>query len=206
MNTKNIISKLKEFIIFDPNETAEQAVERYQKVICFLNDYDKDEWEEFEDYPQFLQKISTEELEREEKRLNIKLPKSYKDFVLTHGLIKYNETAREMIFPLKTLTEALKDEWDMEDEQINEIYEEVIHPDSLIIFSYGDESLQSEFYHCFEPDGTVYDFNQDDLGYERNSHKNFDAYLQWATNEFIITTVLESEFDYQDFDNWDEFY
>lgn len=204
-NTEEIINKLKELVVLDKKETAEQAVERYAKVNRFLLASYDEYYYEGEGYPEFFQKVSAEALQDEEKRLNITLPKTYKDFVLKHGLMRYDETAREMIFPLKTLSEALKDEWGMDDESIDEAYEGVTHPDDLIIFSYGDEGLQSEYYHCFEADGTVYDFNQDDLGYERQSHTDFDAYLQWATNTFIIE-FLETEFDYQDFENWNNFY
>lgn len=199
-----MINKLKELVILDKKETAEQAIERYKKAISLFIEYDEG-YDYLENYPKVIKKISKEELEHEEKRLNFNLPKPYKEFVLKHGLITYDETAREMTFPFRTLSDALMDEWSMNKKDINQAYENVVHSDNLIIFSYGDEGLQSEYFHCFESDGTVYDFNQDDLGYERNSHENFDAYLQWATNTAIIE-FLESEFDYQDFENWDEFY
>lgn len=196
MNAEETIEKLKALLVTDKKETAEQAVKRYQEKLQCLISFDKDNYGYLANYPESFPKISAEELQNEEKRLNITLPTAYKKFVLKHGLIRYGETEREMIFPLKTLTEALKDEWGMSDERIDMAYEGVTHPDDLIIFSYGDEGLQSEYYHCFEVDGTVYDFNQDDLGYERQSHENFDAYLQWATNTVIEETIenLRDEF------------
>lgn len=195
VKAKETIEKLKA-LLTDKKETAEQATKRYQQALQCLIELDKNNYGYLANYPEFFQKITAKELQDEEKRLNITLPKEYKDFVLKHGLIRYDETVREMVFPLKTLSEALKDEWGMSDESIDEAYEGVTHPDELIVFSYGDQGLQSEYYHCFEKDGTVYDFNQDDLGYERQSHTNFDEYLQWATNTLIEETIenLRDEF------------
>lgn len=199
MSEKQLIEKLSSLVVLDREETADEAFERFKQVTKLLG---------YASCPSYKQEITIEELENEEERLNFKLPQSYKDFVTKHGLISYAEPEREMLFPFRTLTEALMDEddgWDMSQEEIEEAYEDIEIPNNLIIFSYGDDSLQKEYYHCFDKDGEVYDFCQDDLGYARDYHDTFDDYLQWATNAFIVN-FLESECDYKDFDNWRDFY
>lgn len=208
MNEAQLIEKLKSLVVLDDNETAEQAVARYQLVTQVLADYEEEDLSHYGKYPKFREKITAEQLASEEKLLNITLPNAYKNFVMKNGLVaygSYSEDERQMLFPLRRLSDELKSEWEMTDEDINKAYKNKLHPGNLIVFSYGDETLQSEWFHCFQPDGKVYDFNQnyiyEDIP-ERMIHSSFDNYMQWATNKFIICGVLEYNFEYYDSENW----
>lgn len=207
MNEAQIIEKLKQLVVLDENETAEQAVARYQSATKVLADYEEENLSYYGKYPKFREKITEEQLASEEKRLNITLPDAYKNFVVKNGLVtygSYGEDERQMLFPLRRLSDELKSEWEMTDEKINNAYKNKLHPDNLIVFSYGDETLQSEWFHCFQPDGKVYDFNQDYMYEEtpKRLHHSFDNYMQWATNKFIICGGLEYNFEYYDLENW----
>lgn len=133
-----IRKELEQFRVSD-SETAGQAVERLNRVVEYFNQNKEriiehirekcqENDEEFEDEafyvsnwnslekttkPFSLEKVSEINLHEQEERFGIKLPQSYKDFVLKYGYIgfgKANENLGQM-FSLKPMLELVPEQY-----------------------------------------------------------------------------------------------
>jgi len=179
------------------NETAKEALDRYTK---FLNLNFKDTIWKTEDYlPYYFRKVKLAELEEIEQRLDFKFPSSYRDFVLKNGLFKlgrWNDYESSLLKPLEinTLHNELEKQWNPSFVELSK--EDLEATKDLICFSYGDESLQSVWYYCFDkrclnPESgemTVYAFNQDEWNFtalETDTIKGFDEHIVSLVNEKV---------------------
>ena len=187
-------------------ETAEQAIERFELVFSILkkkSKIDDDCIEEIEHHsrPYCLEKVSEEILEQHEQSLGVTFPPSYKNFVLKHGLFifgKSNDYNRRMFLDYALMSEKLWTNWDFDAEK--ELSKEAKQRlDKIITFSYGDEGLQLEWYHCFDfntlnpetGEVKIEDFNQDEMdALAFNETKpymgnGFDDYMRHIVDEEI---------------------
>ncbi len=150
--------------------TIDEAMAATSKTYEFLGDAYK---------PVFIQRISKEDIEIAEKRLNLKFPPSYVEFVLEHGLFKAGKDATEehrMLHPahIGRLSDELERYWDVDWDNYTQREQEIM--DKIIYFSMGDEGLQMVWFFCFdyntlnEKTGEVeiLRFNQDDWQWMAN--------------------------------------
>ncbi|MBW2960569.1 SMI1/KNR4 family protein [Mesonia aestuariivivens] len=149
-------SELEKLKTAPENETAEQAITRLNKVIAIVKeneDIDEDFLEELADLhqPYQIESVSEEKLAAKEQELGIKFPPSYKEFVLKHGLIQFGKTNdfnRRLFLDYNRLsTELLYWGIDADDDFSKETKSKL---DKIITFSFGDEGLQAQWFHCFD--------------------------------------------------------
>ncbi|MEC4113411.1 SMI1/KNR4 family protein [Myroides pelagicus] len=157
-------------------ETAKQAVERLDCFIDLLmenENLDEDYVDEIDSgfRPVELEEVSAERLAQYEQDLGIEFPPSYKSFVLEKGFIQfgqYNEFNRRLFDEYSRLSDALG-YWNIDSAiEFDQTTKEKL--DNIITFSYGDEGLQLQWFHCFDyntlnPDTAevdIIDFDQDD--------------------------------------------
>ncbi len=156
--------------------------------------------------PYKIKEVTEEELKTEEEKFGITLPKSYKDFVLKYGFIGFgieNDNLRQM-FTMSPMSEELTQHWSWytKEELEQEFGEEVFQKfEKIYAFSFGDEGLQSEWFHLFDynevnsetGDVPVIDFDQDKIyGFWKGfTHQNFDTYMSWAVDQQIEFMIEE---------------
>lgn len=169
-------SELKKLKTAPENETAEQAINRLNKVITLLKenkDLDEEIIEELDilHKPYRTQTVSEKDLIGYEENLGIQFPPSYKEFVLKHGFIKFgevNDFNRMLFSDYSVLSDSLA-YWGIDSDKAFS-KETKNKLDKIITFSYGDEGLQIEWFHCFDyntlnpetGEVSVMDFCQDD--------------------------------------------
>lgn len=215
MKTSVLIEKIKELQTGPEGETATEAVERLNKVIditkATIDIYDGIDDLGIDDFhrPHCVKNVSEDELEQVENRLHIKFPPSYKVFVLKFGLIvfgDYNDHKRKMFLDCSTLSDSLKEGWDL-DPDFDLSKEERARLEKIITFSYGDEALQSEWFHCFDfntlnletQEVDIVDFSQDaPYALVRKTVKmcqvnGFDCHMSRIVNTEIKLIVCEIE-------------
>ncbi|HLO52909.1 MAG TPA: SMI1/KNR4 family protein [Saprospiraceae bacterium] len=187
-------------------ETAIEAFRRYEN---FIKLYAKDEGEEVEFYHQIewkKEKFKKKEIEEVEKKLNIKFPKEYIDFVTKYGnfsisggyfLLKPHEIIR--------LSDALKTEWNVDiEKKCNAAQRDNLR--NLICFGTGEEGSQDIWYYCFSMKTLhpttqfmdVIEYNQDDWwhltespGYKyEHKRSGFDLYISELVDQ-LINDILE---------------
>ncbi|WP_108866300.1 SMI1/KNR4 family protein [Aquimarina aquimarini] len=197
------------------SETAIQAIRRYEKVIKTIQkevDITEDFEEDLELYwkPYFYKQISEDELQKHEISLGIVFPPSYKEFVVKYGLLifgKESQCNRKMFLDYETMTDALKDYWNIDVEKEDSI-EAKERLNKVFIFSTGDESLQSVYYHCLDfntlnketGEVSIVNFNQDEWGYfiederkEMCNTRGFDKHIRILVDEAIDDLLSEIE-------------
>ena len=199
-------------------ETAEQAIKRFEETIaaikqCDIVDHEYlDEINFFEVHKIHCHQTVTEgELEEYEDKLNLIFPPSYKRFVLQYGLLIFgaeNENNRKMILDFERMSDALNDYWNMDIEK--EFSQDAQNRlKKIIAFSYGDEGLQLQWYHCFDfntlnsksGEVDVVDFDQDDSyglahGSEEPCKSNgFDDHMRKIVDNHIgyVLDLIEHE-------------
>jgi SMI1 / KNR4 family (SUKH-1) len=192
------------------NETAKEALDRLQNTLNFLESQGKD-LDNFNDNykPVFKEKVTLNEIQEAEERLGIKFPKSYVDFVTTHGLFvlgEKNENYSALLEPslISRLSDELESAWGVNWEDYSEEQKAIM--DKIICFSNGDEGLQLTWFYCFDFNTlnsktgqvTIVGYDQDDWEYlmedeiEICEEKDaFDAHVKWIVNEAIQEIVEE---------------
>ncbi len=167
-----VYKKLSAFEAFEKiGETIDEAMAATNGNYDFLEEAYK---------PVFTQRIHLEDIKIAEKRLNIKFPPSYIEFIMEHGLFKAGKSNNEefrMLHPahIGRLSDELASYWDVDWDNYSEQEQEIMN--KIIYFSMGDEGLQMVWFFCFdfntlnEETGEVeiLKFNQDDW--------------QWMTND-----------------------
>jgi len=191
-------------------ETAIAAIKRLKKVIKLVKKDLNDEGKEniVDSYtPHFHAQITQQELATQEKKLGIKLPPSYTEFVLAHGLVifgKYSECCRKMFPEFSRLLLELECQWEINPET-DCTAQRIKKLNNMITFSYGDEGLQIVWYHCFDfntlnPDTgevSIIDFCQDECyyigetDYDMCQSKGFDDHMRYIVDEAIEEIVDE---------------
>ncbi len=212
-----IFENINSFMTEEGTETAEQAIKRLNDCLAYINneeclrDYVTDEVINEYHEPVTLRTVTHEQLKAEEQRLGIELPKPYKDFVISNGLIKIGkeyDNNREMFLPIQPMTDALI-EWGSYDSvaQMHEQFfdnnaEHIEKISNMYVFSWGDEGYQAQFFHYFDyneesEDGIpVRSFCQDDLETitgDYTDFESFDEYMSWAVNNQIEDIIEEIE-------------
>ena len=153
------------------NETAIQALKRFEKFLAIFFEDDQGEIETFE--PDFYENISEKNIVEIETKLDFKFPPSYRNFILKFGLFSIGEEFR-LLQPneVNTLDYELNNQWS---EGYKNTTEEILRgAKDIITFSYGDESLQNVWYYCFDKrslnketgEMAVYKFSQDNWNFE----------------------------------------
>lgn len=175
----SVVPALKDLKNGPINETAKEAITRLNTVLDLINEsediedyeYEEDIYLDEKHRPHCVQEVTIEDLVKYEKELNIKFPPSYKNFVLENGLIvfgEYNDYQRMMFLDYAKLGDHLECDWGL-DPKVDLSKEENDRLDKIITFSYGDEGLQTEWFHCFDyntlntetQEVEVVDFDQD---------------------------------------------
>lgn len=194
------------------NETAEQAIKRLNKVITLLKenkDLDEEIIEELDilHKPHHIKTITETELNTYEKHLGVQFPPSYKEFVLKHGFIKFgevNDFNRMLFSEYNVLSDSLA-YWGIDSEKAFS-KETKNRLDKIITFSYGDEGLQIEWFHCFDyntlnpetGEVSVMDFCQDDSNTPLENSttitckgRGFDHHMSSIVNKEIEILLIE---------------
>ena len=191
------------------NETAEGALNRFEKLIAIIKKSQHKDDESLKEYskPFYFQKIDIEEIHTAEKRLNIKFPKSYTEFITKHGLFRLgedNENYSRLLHPSEIikLSDALENEWEVSWKDFEPKAKEFM--DNIYCFSMGDEQLQMCWYHCFnynslnEKTGEVQvlDYDQSDWAwmFDKNeicTYKGFDGHISTVVDNEIIWILDE---------------
>ena len=174
------------------NETAQEALERYNKVA---------ELRDSEYKVVYTQKISMEEIKEAEKTLGIKLPQQYVDFVTTYGLFKidsYYGSAWELLHPSKFISvyQALEEGWEFDESMyaeydIDEAGQQNLK--NIYCFSMGDRQLQIVWYCCFDftrphpttGEAQIAHFDQDDWYWMAESPKVEDSMFRSTFDEHV---------------------
>ncbi len=187
----------------------QEPIEGFKRICNVIDDVLKNVSNEYsflgpEYKPVFTQKIHKEDIEICEKRLGLKLPPSYVDFVLNHGLFKGGENKTDefrMLHPVKfgRLSDALAKDWYVDWDNFTSQEQEIM--DKIIYFSMGDDGLQITWFYCFDfntlnPDtGEVelIEFNQDDWTWMCNSSdiKKYEGITMRAFIAKLAQRVLE---------------
>ncbi len=206
------IKKLKEG---PDNETAEEALERLGSVIKMVKNSDEldDDMKEYIESYKFCEgdKVTEEDIKKEEERNDIVLPKKYKEFLLKYGKFGFTDSEqRAPIFPLMSMTDILSDWFGREDKKELEQYllkvageKALTRLENLYAFAYGDRQLQLEWnhyfdYNCIDPETGepgIRFFDQEDIEDLAADYQgaSFDAFMSWAVDEQIELIVNEFE-------------
>lgn len=215
---KQIINKIKkgyelpkatEFESGTLNETAKEAITRYNRFLSFFYTDDEDEIENNKAIFH-LPKITEDELSKTEERLNFKFPPSYRNFVLENGMLSFNTEFGEdsvmlEINKVSSLYIELNNEWQ---EDVN-VFEKngkgeklKNETENLICFSFGDSSLQMVWYYYFDKrslniqtgEMSIGEFSQDNWFFEPllvSESNGFDEHIVKLVNEKIEYHINE---------------
>lgn len=184
-------------------ETAEQALNRYEKFIKKLKKNTNVNIDDLSIYmPKTIRKVTEGELQEQEKAFGITLPPSYRKFVLKKGLIEF-DGAHKMFLDFSKLGDTFS-YWDVDaKKEFSKSENERL--DKLITFSDGDESLQITWFHCFDystlnkdtGEVEILDFDQDELWYvgktefEMCMTNGFDDYIKNIVDSYIEDILEE---------------
>lgn len=137
------------------NETAKQALDRLQNVLNFVESQgtDLDDYLNGDYKPVFKEKVTLQEIQNTEEGFGIKFPKSYVEFVTTHGLFvlgESNENYSALLEPslISRLSDELESDWEVNWDDYSEDQLDIM--ENFICFSNGDEGLQSIWFYCFD--------------------------------------------------------
>ncbi len=187
--------------IAEVDETAKQALNRLEEAILVVQKYRHKEDKFLQNYykPVYFQKIKPEEICEAEKRLGIKFPPSYIDFITKYGLFKLGEKNKNyscLIHPsqIGRLSDALETKWDVNWEDYTPREKEIM--DKIIYFSTGDEGLQLCWYCCFDfntlnketGEVQIIDFEQHDWSWMMYED-DIEIYMNKAFDEHITEVV-----------------
>lgn len=193
------------------NETAKEALDRLQNTLKFLESQGKDLDDYNDNYkPIFKEIVTLNEILEAEERLGIKFPKSYVDFVTTHGLFVLGEGSKywSMLFHpnvIFKLSDELESDWEVDwDEFYSQEQKEIM--DKRFRFSNGNVTFQLFMHYCFDfntlnPETgqlSIVQFYGDEWEYmfedeiEMCQEKDaFNTYVQNIVNEAIKEIVGE---------------
>jgi len=193
------------------NETAKEALDRLEKVIEIAQEFRHKDDNNLKDYskPVYFQKIELKEINAAEKRLNIKLPPSYVQFVTTFGLFKLgikNKEHARLLHPSKIekLSSDLENKWEISLEEYGAEEKDIM--ENIYYFSMGDEQLQICWYNCFDyntlnpttGEVDVLDFDYHDWDWMMNKSdrelfkdRGFDIYVFQVVNEEIESILKQ---------------
>ncbi len=190
------------------NETAVEAYNRYIKLLDTLKkEYaeDEDEQNDFEYYkPVIKQKFTKQEVKAIEDETGFKFPPSYTEFVTKIGVLEFrSENHRMFVWDGWEETAPFKKQlnynWDYDiSTDLDEDEQAIMN--NVLPFSWGDESLQIVYFHCFNyntlntetGEVEVYALDQDDiyclhleLNTKPTSKCGFDKHIQKVIQEEI---------------------
>ena len=180
---------------FKKGTNTETAIEALNRFKDFLKLYvaTNEDYEMNDLAPFFFQKVSEEEIMECEKRLQFKFPPSYRNFLLNYGLFSLGEHSdfESKLLPpkyMQTLYYELHNDWSSSCKNMKE--EELEGAKNIIIFSFGDESLQLVWYFGFDKrslneetgEMAVYKFSQDYWFFEALEKCNPETYDNYTNN------------------------
>lgn len=183
----------------------QEIKESYNKVINNIiellihNEEDEEEIEEVlegvgiskEDFLLASMEINSFDFLKEaEKRLDIKLPPSYVDFIKSEGVCGFFDDDYVMFGSDKYNTiDCLSNKYDFGVETLNEETKRKEVTDKLIVFALGDESMQECYYVCFNYHSLNTETGEVDIHFFNQG--NYPAMFECLNTEVPIKTSME---------------
>lgn len=180
------------------DETADQALERFDKFIKLLKpdeNIDEETIEDINDHYKFekYREVIESEIQEQEKKFGITLPQSYKNYLLKYGISCLADQIY-MLMPLKTMSKELADSGFADNEE--EVRKRIIKEDGDEIYKkyknmYVFSSICSSCY--------LFDYNQNNVEAGDVPIRYFD-FEDWSelindANNLTFDQVISSTVD-----------